>query len=164
MGGRHTQQLAPVPVSTLLQEALASANVSLPSDPGLGDHFESTTADFLEIMEGRGLLTRARFETFANDAISLLERNRDELVHDERWERFVGDGRVFIYRTQDQVEFLEALDQVKNVLDAIKGETLIPGVRINIRGTEGFFDIRGLSGVNPKAWIGFVLSVQSTPK
>ena len=98
-----------------------------------------------------------KLSDFLTAARDYLKEHKDTFSYNDRWGINVGGGRVFIYRTNDQSEFERALDGVIDVLDAVLQEKDIQNVKITIRGTEQFFDIDGLNGMNSRAWIGFDL-------
>ena len=160
-------EFSPIPFSAILEEQLKRGEVSLPEHVyssinmiKSGKYIEVSTEHFIPVVEATRQLTKDEIEDFVNDAYELLksEDKRSGYTRADRWDIDVGDeGSVFIFRTRDRTEFLAALKGVFDTLSAIKERRELQGVTVNIRGTEKFYDIKGLPGVSNRAWIGFDL-------
>lgn len=123
-----------------------------------GKYVEATTGEFLDIIEQTGQVsaeTLKRFIDVSLTYISTVENDPNLISHKDRWDVVINKARIFAFRTNSKKELAIALRGVREVLKAIREQRDIPDVTMLVRGTEKFYDIRGLSGLGSRAWIGF---------
>ncbi len=161
------KEVSPVSLGPDLEKQLTEGSVSLPEEIyssidliRKGQYIEVSPKYFVPVVAATEQLSKKEIEDFVDAAHTLFkaESQRAQYTWDNRWSIDVGGGReVFIFRTRDEFELERAVHGVYLVLEAIKEERDLEGVKINLRGTERFYDIEGLAGLGTRAWIGFDL-------
>ena len=122
----------------------------------LNDKYVAVSTDeFRNVVEITEQIDKDELDTFIDLALEYLSDTRNEITHDDRWEVKISKGSIFVYRTRNTTELRNALETIDEVLMAIRDEKSLPDISILVRGTEKFYDLRGLSGLSSRAWVGF---------
>ena len=121
---------------------------------------------FIPVVVASKQITAEEITTFIDNAHEIFadtERRDNRIAEhgEEKFNRWAvqirGGGEVTIFRTKNSDEFLAAWDGVLEVLQALKDGKDLPGIKILVRGTRRFFDIKGIGGVGGRTWIAFDL-------
>ena len=131
-----------------------------------GEFKEISVNSFVPVIVASKQVDGEEIGTFINNAHDYFKKadNRElyNTTYDpkefNRWDIEVqGGGKVMIFRTRNGQEFMAAWDGVLKVLEALKGENDLSGIKFLVRGTDRFFDIKGIGGVGGRTWIAFDL-------
>ena len=123
-------------------------------------------SSFIPVVVASGQVTKDEITRFINEAYGIFAEtavwdNRIKEYTPEKFKRWAipipGGGEVMIFRTKNRDEFLAAKDGVKDVLQALNDDAELAGIKILVRGTERFYDIKGLEEVGRRTWIAFDL-------
>jgi len=127
-----------------------------------GKYVEVDVPSFYKLVVLSKQFSEDELQQMIESAIEILERDVDYYVDGKNESiRVRGGGRVFIKRTGNRDMFNVAKENVELVLKEIRssyqgnqpsGNT--KDIKINIRGNEGFYDIRGIEGVGSRSWVG----------
>ena len=141
-------------------------DIKLVKEIRAGTHTDVPLNLFIPVTVASGQIAQDEITRFIDNAHNIFadagKRNgyADRYISedDNRWEITIdGGGAVQIFRTKDKQEFLSAWNGVLKVLQALKDAEDLPGIKILVRGTERFFDIKGIGGVGGRTWIAFDL-------
>ena len=163
------KEYSPVPLDENLQDKIREGKTTLPPDPdkviGGGRYIEVPLSSFIPVVVASEQVTEEEIDRFVNNAHSWFSIKQNRPAKKEynqekynRWEVTIeGGGAVQIFRTNNGSEFSAAWDGVLKVLKAIQDSKDLPGITILVRGTERFFDLKGIGGVGGRTWIVFDL-------
>lgn len=123
-----------------------------------GEYKEVNVSEFIGTVIATEQIERDVLKGSINDALAFLSPGRRaEYKHVDRWDIAITGGDLFVFRTRNSEEFSRALKSVADVLETIRQGEDSDGVKILIRGTEKFYDIKGIKGLGSRAWIGLDL-------
>ena len=163
---------SPVPLDENLQKKIRGGEITLPpdldkvSDIGSGRYVEVPLSSFISVVVASKQVTKQEIDRFVNNAHTFFstkenyptqeQYNQEEYNH--RWKIKIKEGgAVQIFRTNNEKEFSAAWNGVSDVLEALKNKTDLTDITILVRGTERFYDIKGIGGVGGRTWIAFDL-------
>ena len=148
-----------------LEKDTSDVLVSLVSRIRNGEYINVSLASFIPLAVVSEQVAREEitefvdnaYEFFATKQNRLIDGEYDQEEYKQREFRIEGGGVIQISRTSNEQEFLAAWNGVLEVLQALKDGKNLPGIKILVRGTERFFDIKGIGGVGGRTWIAFDL-------